>query len=64
MKKTNEITQDQMDAIAVLMDDETRERVHFELAPCSNESFLKRYCELVPGFEKTLKDEFSIELDA
>lgn len=53
-----------MSAIAALMDDETRERVHFELVPCSNESFLKRYCELVPGFEKTLKDEFSVELDA
>lgn len=53
-----------MSAIVALMDDETRERVHFELAPCSNESFLKRYCELVPEFEKILKDEFSIELDA
>lgn len=53
-----------MSAIVALMDDETRERVHFELASCSNESFLKRYCELVPEFEKILKDEFSIELDA
>lgn len=28
------ITQEKMDAIAVLMDDETREKVHHELAPC------------------------------
>ena len=51
-----------MEAIAVLMDDELREKVHFELAPCSNEEFLKRYCELDPDFESVLKSEFSIEL--
>lgn len=58
------INDNTMSSLVALMDDETRERVHFELAPCSNESFLKKYCELVPEFEKTLKDEFSIELDA
>lgn len=51
-----------MSAIVALMDDETRERVHFELAPCSNESFLKRYCELEPSFETVLKNEFGIEI--
>ena len=51
-----------MTAIAVLMDTELREKVHFELAPCSNEEFLKRYCELDPDFESALKSEFSIEL--
>lgn len=51
-----------MEAIAVLMNDELREKVHFELAPCSNEEFLKRYCELDPDFESVLKSEFSIEL--
>lgn len=30
------------------MDDETRERVHAELAPCSEEEFLARYLELAP----------------
>ena len=62
MRKANEITQNQMDAIAVLMDDEIRERVHGELAPCTPETFLKRYCELVPEFEDVLNGEFSIEL--
>ena len=62
MRKANEITQEQMDAIAVLMDDEIRERVHGELAPCTPETFLKRYCELVPEFEDVLNGEFSIEL--
>mgnify|MGYP004470335263 FL=1 len=28
-----------MDAIAVLMNTELREKVHFEIAPCSNEEF-------------------------
>lgn len=51
-----------MDAIAVLMDNDIREKVHFELAPCSNVEFLKRYCELDPQFESVLKSEFSIEL--
>lgn len=34
------------DVIENLMDDDTREAVHFELAPCTNEEFLRRYLEL------------------
>jgi hypothetical protein len=56
------ITQEKMDAIAVLMDDETREKVHRELAPCEPIEFLKRYCELEPSFETVLKNEFGIEI--
>ena len=56
------ITQEKMDAIAVLMDDETREKVHRELAPCEPIEFLKRYCELEPSFEAVLKNEFGIEI--
>ena len=62
MRKANKITQNQMDVIAVLMDDEIRERVHGELAPCTPEAFLKRYCELEPNFEAVLKNEFGIEI--
>ena len=57
-----EITQKLMDAIAVYMDDEKREKVHFELAPCDPEDFLKRYLELDLDFEEVLKSEFSIEM--
>ena len=57
-----EITQKLMDAIAVYMDDEKREKVHFELAPCDPVDFLKRYLELDPDFEEVLKSEFSIEM--
>lgn len=56
------ITQEKMDAIAVLMDDETREKVHRESAPCEPIEFLKRYCELEPRFETVLKNEFGIEI--
>ena len=51
-----------MNAIASYMDDDKREQVHFELAPCSNEEFLKRYLELDPEFESVLEHEFGIEI--
>ena len=35
-----------MDTIANYMDDDTREAVHNELAPCSDIEFLSRYLEL------------------
>ena len=56
------LNDDEMENIASYMNDDIREEVHFELAPCSNEEFLKRYCELDSSFEDLLKDEFSIEL--
>jgi hypothetical protein len=56
------INQDLMDRIAIYMDEEKREQVHREIAPCSPEEFLKRYLELDPDFENILKSEFSIEL--
>lgn len=59
--KDYKLTQNLMNTIAVYMDDEIREKVHFELAPCEPEEFLKRYLELDPDFEDVLKSEFSIE---
>lgn len=56
------IDADEMDSIATYMRDDVRERVHFELAPCSNEEFLIRYLQYDPNFEVTLKTEFGIEL--
>jgi hypothetical protein len=47
-------------AIVNLMDDEIRESVHRELAPCTNDEFLTRYTELDPEFEEMLENEFSI----
>lgn len=50
-----------MGAIVGYMDDEIREDVHRELAPCENEEFLRRYVELDPDFEDLLRGEFGIE---
>lgn len=55
------LTQEMMDDIAVYMDDEKREKVHSDLAPCEPEQFLQRYCELDGEFEENvLNGEFSI----
>lgn len=56
------ISESKMDAIAIYMDDDIRERVHFELAPCAAAEFLKRYIELDPDFADLLSAEFGIEL--
>ena len=53
---------DEMDNIATYMRDDIRERVHFELAPCTNEEFLVRYLQYDPSFESLLRSEFHIEL--
>lgn len=34
------------DACVPLMDDDVREEVHMELAPCTDQEFFDRYCEL------------------
>lgn len=56
-----EISQNLMDAIAVHMDDDIREAVHFDFALCSPEKFLAEYIRRDPSFEELLKIEFSIE---
>lgn len=55
------ITMELMNDIATYMDDEKREKVHFELAPCTPEEFLSRYVELDPEFEKLLWTEFKVD---
>lgn len=57
------LSEELLDTIATYMDDDKREKVHFELAPCEPEEFLKRYLELDPEFKDILETEFSIELD-
>lgn len=56
------LKQDFMDLIAIYMDDEIREKLHFEMAPCKPLDFLKRYISFDPDFEKLLKVEFSLEM--
>ena len=57
-----ELTEEVLGTIASYMDDDKRERVHFEIAPCKPEEFLKRYLELDSDFEELLNNEFGIEL--
>lgn len=57
-----EISKYVMPAIAIFMDGGIREQVHRELAPCSNNKFIKRYCELDPDFENVMKSEFGIDI--
>ena len=56
-----DLTQDDMDVIATYMDDEIRESLVWELAPCKPEIFLERYLEEDPDFEELLKNEFEFE---
>ena len=46
------------EAIVNMMDADIREHVAFELAPCTEEAFLKRYLELDPDFQNVLDSEF------
>lgn len=55
------ITNNIMELISSYMNNDIRERVHFELAPCSNEAFIRRYCEYDTDFEDSiLKKEFGL----
>lgn len=64
MRKFNEIESYEWDAIASYMDDEKREQVHNELAPCTEEEFLRRYLELDEDFQAgILEGEFGIEFE-
>jgi hypothetical protein len=42
-EEANAELQNRLDDIAVLMDDDIRERIHSELAPCTARAFLKAY---------------------
>lgn len=50
------------DQIVELMNDDIREAVHAELAPCANTEFLERYLKLDPDFQATL-DQFAPDPD-
>lgn len=51
-----------MSALANYMDTEIREKVHRLCAPCDNDTFLERYCELDSTFYVLLRGEFGIEI--
>lgn len=49
--------------IASYMDDDIREDVHGDLAPCSEGEFLVEYLRRDPDFEVLLKSEFGITME-
>lgn len=51
------MTEKEYKAYEMMMDDELREELHREMAPCSNEEFLERYKE---EHEKRFGEEFQI----
>lgn len=56
------ITKSKFEAIVTYMNDEIREKVHAELAPCTETEFLKRYLEFDEEFYNLLNSEFNIPL--
>ena len=50
------------DTIATYMDDEIREDLHGDLAPCEPDEFLKAYLDRDPQFAELLETEFRIEV--
>lgn len=52
------ITQGDMDVIGTYMNDEIREDLHADLAPCTPEEFLNAYLERDPDFLNLLENEF------
>ena len=62
MRTLKEVTNEEMNDIALYMNDELRETIHCELAPCTNEEFIIAYCNENPAFEICLNDLFNIEL--
>lgn len=61
--KIREVNQVSLDEIAGYMNDDIREQVHAELAPCTPEEFLTRYLQLDCEFINLLLSEFNIEID-
>ena len=57
------VTQELMGTIATYMNDDIREDLHFRLAPCEPDLFLREYVKRDPEFEKLLYDEFGIEME-
>lgn len=61
-RSVKEVTNEEMNDIALYMNDDLREAIHRELAPCTNEDFIIAYCNARPTFEDFLNEEFHIEL--
>lgn len=64
MKNNNQLSEKVLNDIAIYMNDNIREELHFRLAPCEPELFLKEYIKRDPAFAELLKTEFGIEVES
>lgn len=63
MKKFYRINEEKMNVLAMYMDDEVREAMHFRFAPCTNEEFVVQVL-LRGGISKeTVEEVLNIELE-
>lgn len=62
-REPKDLTHEELNDFAVYMNDDVRERVHNELAPCEPAEFFARYCELDPSFEEFLEAEMGFFFD-
>lgn len=59
------VSDEKMAVIATYMNDEIREKVHNEIAPCTNELFILKYHEVIEEkeeFEEMLYTEFNVQM--
>lgn len=56
MSEEKKVLDSAMPLLVVIMNTDIREKVHDELAPCTNEEFIVRYLEYDPSF-KTIYEE-------
>lgn len=50
-----------MSVLVVIMDTDIREKVHDELAPCTDEVFIEKYLEYDPGFKEIYEEVIAYE---
>lgn len=55
------ITNEMMNVIGSYMDDDIREEIHGEMAPCTPDEFLTAYLEKDPEFRDLLENEFNFK---
>lgn len=68
MKNLVNISSELMENIVSYMDDDLRERTHFEVSPCSYEIFITEYFNNAPAklkiiFEDLLSNKFDLDID-
>lgn len=56
------ISDEVMEMLEIYMNDELREKVHYNIAPCTNDEFLKEYYKLDVTFVEFVQKEFGLDL--